>query len=182
MGRKSRRSPKRNQKIIERCVSLVKITNFVNYYSSHLQSIMINAKYVANYLLTLSEPEVGDIISNMKLQKLVYYAQGFHLALYDKPLFEEPILAWEHGPVVESLYHDLKKYGANHIPVPENCDDTLFNEEQKDLLKEVYQVYGQFSAWKLRNMTHSELPWLQTSKNAEIQTDLLKSFFKTLLK
>ncbi len=142
----------------------------------------ITAKYIADYLLSYSDPDIGDIISNMKLQKLIYYAQGFHLALYDTPLFEDPIVAWEHGPVVESVYHDYKKYGSNAIPIPENLDDTILSTDQKDLLKEVYEVYGQFSAWKLRNMTHSELPWLKTPQNEEINIDLLKSFFKTLVK
>jgi len=142
----------------------------------------ITAKYIADYLLSYSDPDIGDIISNMKLQKLIYYAQGFHLALYDVPLFEEPIVAWEHGPVVESVYHEYKAHGSNAIPIPENLDDTILSTEQKDLLKEVYEVYGQFSAWKLRNMTHSELPWLKTQQNEEINIDLMKSFFKTLVK
>ena len=142
----------------------------------------ITAKYIADYLLTFSDPDIGDIISNMKLQKVVYYAQGFHLALNNVPLFDEAIVAWEHGPVVESVYHEYKKHGSSAIPVPENLDDTILNNDQKDLLKEVYEVYGQFSAWKLRNMTHSELPWLKTPRNEEIDIDLMKSFFKTLVK
>ncbi len=141
----------------------------------------VPAKYIADYMLTMSDPDIGDIISNMKLQKLIYYAQGFHLALFDVPLFEEPIVAWEHGPVVESVYQDFKKFGASAIEVPHELDDTILSDDQKDLMKEVYEVYGQFSAWKLRNMTHNELPWLQTPKNEIISVDLMKSFFKTLV-
>jgi len=141
----------------------------------------VPAKYIADYILTMSDPDIGDIISNMKLQKLIYYAQGFHLALFDVPLFEEPIVAWEHGPVVESVYQDFKKFGASAIEVPHDLDDTVLSDDQKDLMKEVYEVYGQFSAWKLRNMTHNELPWLQTPKNEIISVDLMKSFFKTLV-
>jgi len=141
----------------------------------------VPAKYIADYMLTMSDPDIGDIISNMKLQKLIYYAQGFHLALFDVPLFEEPIVAWEHGPVVESVYQDFKKFGASAIEVPHDLDDTVLSDDQKDLMKEVYEVYGQFSAWKLRNMTHNELPWLQTPKNEIISVDLMKSFFKTLV-
>jgi len=141
----------------------------------------VPAKYIADYMLTMSDPDIGDIISNMKLQKLIYYAQGFHLALFDVPLFEEPIVAWEHGPVVESVYQDFKKFGASAIEVPHELDDTILSDDQKDLMKEVYEVYGQFSAWKLRNMTHNELPWMQTPKNEIISVDLMKSFFKTLV-
>src|SRR5260363_307462 len=61
---------------------------------------MVSVFDVANYFLTLVEEEVGDALSNLKIQKLVYYAQGFHLALFSRPLFENAIEAWTHGPVI----------------------------------------------------------------------------------
>lgn len=142
---------------------------------------MPNSKQVAEYFLCLTEPEVGDIISNLKLQKLVYYAQGFHLALYNNVLFAEDILAWEHGPVVESLYHDYKQYGNQAIPPPSCFDQADFTDQQLELLNEVFEVYGQFSAWKLRNMTHSERPWLETLRNHVIPPLLMQEFFKNYI-
>ena len=142
---------------------------------------MNTAKQVSEFFLKLSEPEVGDILTNLKIQKLVYYAQGFHLALKNEKLFDEPILSWEHGPVVENLYHEYKEYGSNGIPVPKRFDVNVFNAEQIDLLKEVYEVYGQFSAWKLRNMTHSEKPWVETPRNQVIGIPLMTDFFKNQL-
>lgn len=139
---------------------------------------MRTAKEVADYFLCKAEPEVGDFISNLKLQKLVYYAQGFHLAIYDEPLFSDAIVAWEHGPVVESLYRFYKGYGALGIPVPEHFDAQVFSVEQINLLDDVYKVYGQFSAWKLRNMTHSERPWIETGSNERIAHALMADFFK----
>src|SRR6185312_5197943 len=127
---------------------------------------------ISKYILSLNDVEFGDLISNLKLQKLVYYAQGFHLAMNNKELFEEDIIAWEHGPAVESLYHYYKGYGSNAIPVPEEFDDNVLLENEKTLLKEVYEVFGQFSAWKLRNMTHSERPWIETPKNRPIDKEL----------
>ncbi|MCP4134604.1 MAG: SocA family protein [bacterium] len=142
----------------------------------------INAKKVAKYILCMSDPDIGDIISNLKLQKLVYYAQGFHLALFDKPLFNDKIEAWEHGPVVPELYREYKEHCSGAIPPPDIFDDSIFTEEQKDLLKEVYEVFGQFSAWKLRNMTHSEPPWTETPINSCISHDKMKEYFVTKLK
>lgn len=139
---------------------------------------MPSAKNVAEYFLCKSEPEVGDFISNLKLQKLVYYAQGFHLAMHGNPLFDEQILAWEHGPVVEKLYHYYKEHGASAIPPPEKFDTEIFSPQQKELLDDVYKVYGQFSAWKLRNMTHSERPWIETTYGQPISNDLMAEFFK----
>ncbi len=141
---------------------------------------MLNAKDIANFFLQLSDLEVGDL-TNLKIQKLVYYAQGFHLALYNKPLFEENILAWEHGPVVESLYHEFKSYGSSPIPPSEGFDISIFNKEQIELLNEINDIYGQFSGWKLRNMTHSESPWLSTDKNNIISLDLMKEYFSNQL-
>ena len=66
---------------------------------------MISCQDVANYFLSLCDEDAGDLISNLKLQKLVYYAQGFHLAISGEPLFDEKIMAWEHGPVIPQLYH-----------------------------------------------------------------------------
>lgn len=142
---------------------------------------MLTPNDVADYFLKKTCPEFGDAISNLKLQKLVYYAQGFHLAMYGEPLFEENIIAWEHGPVVESLYYKYKDFGAGELPQPESINLGQYKPEQLELLDEVFEVYGQFSAWKLRNMTHSERPWLETQKNNVIPKELMEDFFKTLL-
>ena len=87
---------------------------------------LINASNVAEYFLSLTEPEAGDIMSNLKLQKLVYYAQGYHLALFNKEFFSDEIEAWEHGPVVPQLYHCYKQYGSGAIAIPENIDSSVF--------------------------------------------------------
>jgi uncharacterized phage-associated protein len=145
---------------------------------------MLNCYDVAQYLLSLTDEDAGDLISNLKLQKLVYYAQGFHLALYDSDLFPEDIAAWTHGPVVPELYRAYKDYGSSAIPIPTDVDFTIYDQQTRELLDEVYQVYGQFSAWKLRNMTHDEMPWKTVYSNQEggvIPKPVLRSFFKTQL-
>jgi len=140
---------------------------------------------VANFFLSAMDDDAGDLISNLKIQKLVYYAQGVHLAMFDTTLFDEEILAWEHGPVVLSLYQEFKIFGKNAIePNFTDFDMSIFSEAQKDMLKDVYNTFGQFSAWVLRNMTHDEFPWLETTRNGKvigsvISTELLKKYFKT---
>lgn len=124
---------------------------------------MLNCYDVANYFLAQQDESAGDLISNLKLQKLVYYAQGFHLALYDRPLFPEAIAAWTHGPVVPELYEYYQKSGNGAIPCPTEIDFTRYDEETRSLLDEVYSVFGQFSAWKLRNLTQAEYPWQAAS-------------------
>jgi uncharacterized phage-associated protein len=143
---------------------------------------MANVNDVAKYFLAQVDEEAGDLISNLKLQKLVYYAQGFHLALYGVALFDAPIEAWQHGPVVPELYHAYKEFGSSAIPCPEDFDFQALSVEARDLLDEVYSVYGQFSAWKLRDMTHDEAPWKETSINCVISHETLRDYFKTRLK
>lgn len=140
---------------------------------------MLTCFDVADYFLSKTDEEAGDVISNLKLQKLVYYAQGFTLAVTGKPLFNEPIEAWQHGPVVPDLYHKYKDHGAYGIPAPTNVDFSKFSSEIKEILDEVYDVYGQFSAWKLRNMTHGEVPWKNTKKGDVISLSSMSEYFKT---
>lgn len=143
---------------------------------------MLTAKQVAEYFLTKSDPEIGDEISNLKLQKLCYYAQGFSLALYNRPLFSSEIQAWQHGPVIPDLYHSYKEHGSKGIPTPTQVGFSEYSQETRELLDEVFDVYGQFSAWKLRNMTHEEAPWLDAwdpDLGSQVITQAsMKRFFK----
>jgi uncharacterized phage-associated protein len=114
----------------------------------------------------------------MKLQKLVYYCQALHLAFYDKPLFSESIEAWTHGPVCPDLYHELKCRGSAPITVMGPRRESL-NDQEKELIRLVYARYGQYSASKLREMTHNEAPWKDTVASATIPEHLIESYFKT---
>lgn len=120
----------------------------------------------------------ADSISNLKLQKLLYYAQGSSLAVTGEALFDDNIIAWQHGPVVECVYHTYKVYGSNGIPFEDDFDFSQFTDEENELLTEVYETFGQYSAWKLRNMTHEEYPWVSTKLNDVIPTVVIKDFFK----
>jgi len=137
---------------------------------------------VARLFISLSSGDDSGI-SNLKLQKLTYYAQGFHLALFDgKPLFNENIEAWTHGPVVPELYHHYKKFGKGPIDAEAIVFIEELTPEQISLVEEVHEVFGQFSAWKLRDMTHEEAPWLSHEADASvIPHDELLEYFKTRL-
>ncbi len=86
----------------------------------------MTAHEIAKYFVSLVDEEAGDSISNLKVQKLLYYAQGGYLAFHDEPLFPEAIKAWAHGPVVPQVYHEYKQYGAGPIPVEPVDLRTLF--------------------------------------------------------
>jgi uncharacterized phage-associated protein len=139
---------------------------------------MPTAHDVARYLVSQVDDDGGDSMSNLKLQKLLYYSQGFHLAAYGKPLFNEPIEAWVHGPVVPDVYRTLKHFGSNAVQM-DPPDLSQFAGEDLELIDEVYSVYGQFSPTGLRNMTHDEPPWKRTPQGGIISHELMREFFRT---
>ena len=138
---------------------------------------------IANYFLVLDQQNDGDGISNLKLQKLVYYAQGFYAAINNgKSLFDAPIEAWTHGPVVPELYHRYKEHGRDHLPVPDAFDASCLSNQEAALIEDVHKAFGQFSAWKLRNMTHEEQPWKAHEEDAsEISLHELSDYFESRL-
>lgn len=138
-----------------------------------------SASNVAKYFRALTNPDDGDLLSNLKLQKLCYYAQGIGIAARNVPLFAERIEAWQHGPVVPNLYQEYKDFGASMIPPPDDFDPTIFAMADIELMNDVYDHYGQFSGWKLRDMTHSEPPWINAYNTASkvITLDALRTFF-----
>nr|VFJ55553.1 MAG: Uncharacterized phage-associated protein [Candidatus Kentron sp. FW] len=144
---------------------------------------MVTANDVAKYFLSIANEDEDSGISNLKLQKLVYYAQAFHLAIFEKPFFEEEIEAWAHGPVCPAVYHEYKQFGANPITPWSQSNSTPFSQEQIELLDEVNEVFGQFSAWKLRDMTHEDAPWREKEAAAGIiEKQRMMEFYKTRLK
>ncbi|MDQ3330433.1 MAG: DUF4065 domain-containing protein [Planctomycetota bacterium] len=119
------------------------------------------SKAIANFFLDLAADD-PDGLSPMKLQKLVYFAHGWHLAITGKPLINEQIEAWKYGPVIQSLFHEFKEFGAERIDrcardwkgnVPKVAKNSG-NHFVQALLRKVWREYGKFSATKLSNMTH----------------------------
>ena len=115
-----------------------------------------SANQVAQNIIGFSH-EHGDPISNLKLQKLLYYAQAWYLALYDVPLFDDPIEAWVHGPVVPSVYGKYK--GWSWRPIDIEPEEEEFDSQTRNHLDEVMDVYGGLSAYDLEKLTHQEDPW-----------------------
>jgi uncharacterized phage-associated protein len=83
------------------------------------------------------------------------------------PLFGESLQAWDHGPVVEQLYHEYKKYGRDPIPVVTDFDESKIDEPDRIALNDIFDHFNQFSAWRLRGMTHEEPPWADAYKRVQ---------------
>lgn len=114
---------------------------------------------IAEFFLNKLDPDSGESITPLKLQKLVYYAQAWSLS-FNKSLFEEDFQAWVHGPVIPSLYVHFKELGSSNIPKVYSFDSSIFDQEEINILDLVWFVYGKYDAKYLERLTHMEKPWI----------------------
>lgn len=143
----------------------------------------------ANYFISKVDDESGEVMTHLKLQKLTYYAQAWHLAIYDKKLFNENFEAWAHGPVNPRMFHYYKAYGYNPIPFPETFDLNDYTEEEREFLDDIWNVYGKYDAKYLERLTHREKPWKEARGNLPegarcdhvISEETMKEYYSELL-
>ena len=126
---------------------------------------MIDSLNVARYFIIRAYEEGREAeMTNMKVQKLLYYAQSLHLALYNEPLFAEEIQAWRYGPVCPPAYKFYSEFEAKQLPIPDKESLLQLPREKKELLEEIWEYFGGYHAYKLSDMTHLEFPWKKARK------------------
>ncbi|MBR1438511.1 MAG: SocA family protein [Synergistaceae bacterium] len=130
------------------------------------------------------QPEEFDV-TPLKLQKLLYYCQGYSLALTGKPLFKDKIEAWKYGPVVDSVYQEYKKYNRGIIPYQKIEDEEIPDETLQAIVRLVLSDKLRYSGTALAQATHNEAPWKNNYQascgilymNAEIPESEMKDYF-----
>lgn len=130
------------------------------------------AKYIINY------PDI--YVDNLKLQKLLFYSQAVSLVLNNKSLFDEPIEAWDYGPVIRKIYNSYKSYDQQIPRVEDNIDLDTKDVEMIDI---ALGYYGKMSGPQLITLTHSEKPWKEAyakGRNTEITANAIKDFYSTI--
>ena len=126
----------------------------------------------------------ADSLSIMRLLKLLYYADGCYMAIHDEQLFYEDEYAWENGPVVREVWEKWQhNYDINIAEEERNKYQTEISKTDQSFLEDVFNSFGQYSAWELRNLTHQEAPWLQATLNGtnfhnKIDRNTVKAYFK----
>ncbi len=144
------------------------------------------AAQVAAFLLKLDENETRthEFIDRLKLQKLLYYVQGYSLAINGCPLFTEKIIHYTYGPVVFEVMTLLDKGYDERICLSdlqiEALEETTFTKEEKELMKTVFKLKMLKSGKTLASDSHKEKPYTSTLWNEEIGKELLESFFREL--
>lgn len=144
---------------------------------------------IAEYFIYLSSKDpidedenknpIFEGITNLKLQKILYFAQAYFMVKTSQPLFEEKIEAWKYGPVVREVYAKYKENGSSPIFNKEN-NFKLSIEDQR-LMEAVWEIFGKHSASKLVDIVHHQAPWVdsyQRRANNEIKALTLKEYYK----
>lgn len=156
-------------------------------------------KAIANYFIEKSF-DTGVELTPMKLLKLVYIAHGWHLGLTGEPLIREAVQAWQYGPVISSLYQDVKRFGRaeitelieEYVPDGRGDSDCVVPEIRRDdpvapLLARIWDVYSGFDGGQLSTMTHQPgTPWYEVWRTqggafrsgAIIPNDLIREHYR----
>jgi uncharacterized phage-associated protein len=161
---------------------------------------------IANWFLDRAKAE-GKTLDPMKLQKLIYFAHGWYLALTGNPLIDEHPQAWNYGPVIPTIYHEFKRFGRGpvtelafdlepmSIPAGEDWRKYLLRRkwhepkiddpETQEFLDQIWKVYGDMSGVQLANLSHvPDGAWDRAYKsaggkrNVAISDDLIKAEFE----
>lgn len=142
---------------------------------------------VAYFFLNIVDRDSGSTITPLKLQKLLYYAQGYYLARNNKELFKEDFQAWAHGPANPEIYRKYKNYEYSSIDSPSKDDVPIFKENLIDFLYVIWNTFGIYDGKYLEDLTHEEEPWINARKGYKpgekcevvISKNSMKKFFKT---
>lgn len=140
---------------------------------------MYSALLVAKHIIRRCD-ELGRTISNLKLQKILYFVQAEFLVDTGSPCFREAIEAWSFGPVVPEVYHEYKVYGSANIPVRTTDNMGLITKEDEERINIMVDECSKYSASQLVEFTHHQDPWINAYAqgfNREITTESIRHYF-----
>ena len=147
---------------------------------------MYNALSVANYIVDYCNKH-GKGISNLKLQKILYFVQAEFLVSTpgNVPCFSNKIEAWDFGPVVPDVYHQYKIYGSSIIPSVSNDPMKNYYEKispsDRKMIDGIVRQAVEYSASQLVEITHNQAPWKNAYRhgfNNEISNEAILNYFR----
>ena len=143
-----------------------------------------DARAVANRLIRLSHSN-GKTLTHLQVQKLVYFCHAWMLAIFDKPMINQPVEAWQFGPAIGELQESLRQYGKNPVrEIPVKRQKEYTNEEER-IIRDVFDKYGGLSGYQLSMMAHQEgSPWettvLTIGEKERISNELIKDYHRKI--
>ena len=136
------------------------------------------AEYIIDYCNSKSVP-----ISNLKLQKILYFVQAEFLVSRDKPCFKDEIQAWDFGPVIPRVYRKYKIYGSGNIPSRIQSWFCLIDKSDIRLINDMTDQCIKYTASELVEITHHQSPWIDNyalNCHNKISNDEIKNYFKEI--
>lgn len=147
--------------------------------NARIDTFGYNALDVAEYVVKY-ESEHGYLINNLKLQKILYFLQAQFVVFAGKSLFEEDLIAWDIGPVVNSVWLEYRRFGGASIFIhPKNYRNEYIANEHRKMIDEFLEYIRPYSSTQLVDICHGQKPW-QNARirwNNVISLDELKDFF-----
>lgn len=153
---------------------------------------MYDVLSVARFIINYCNSE-NIVISNLKLQKLLYFVQAFFLINTQQPCFRESIEAWDFGPVIPVAYHEFKQYGSGNIPTIkryivyhnneyyyEDYSSNMIDSNDQENIIDVINEFKEYSATDLVKLTHSQTPWADvyvSGANNVITNESIERYF-----
>ncbi|MGH3864257.1 type II toxin-antitoxin system antitoxin SocA domain-containing protein [Actinokineospora sp.] len=124
--------------------------------------------------------------SPMRLQKLLYYVQGWHLAMTGEPIFPDRIEAWRAGPVVPEVYK--RHEGKREVAKWDEGDPDRLDDDRRETVRWVVARYAGFDRHQLSSMTHDEEPWRkaraglpeEAPSSAPLSEQVMTAYFRRL--
>lgn len=140
-----------------------------------MKSNIYSARDISQYIIDYSN-KIGSPVSNLKLQKLLYYVQANFIINKGKPCFSNEIEHWRHGPVVREIYSEYKSFFNDDIKLFFYNYGYISVNDKKSINK-VVDSYRSFNPWEMVERTHEEKPWLDTNKDEIISISKIKEYF-----
>lgn len=136
---------------------------------------------IADYVVQRCNKDLHSSISNLKLQKILYFIQAAFLVTKNAKCFSEDIEAWDFGPVVPAVYYNYRVFGSSNIPVITKLDCGFICDEDRKLLNEIIDECSDYSASYLVDVTHNQTPWKEAyskpGRNNVISTESIRDYF-----
>lgn len=155
---------------------------------------MFDARDIARELVRVGHssdcPAESVYVSPLRLQKLLYYCQGWYLGLLGSPLFRQPVEAWKYGPVVDDVYRQFAGRREPILPDQAGEPSEPLPEHVRALVRMVWQEYAKYTPGELVDQTHAEPAWADARaglpadahSSAELSHDTMRAFFRTLVR
>lgn len=140
---------------------------------------MVDILDAARYLIFLSYGKNKNSLTPLKLQKVLYLAQGWSYVWDNVAAFNDDFCAWQYGPVNERVYEAFKKYGRSEIPEDEGITE-ISDKSVAETLEAVWLEYGKMTAYDLVELTHRQKPWkIAYSQGIKITNSSIQEYFQS---